>query len=397
MAEHAVKSPLCDLITRHVDFDFDDFIARTPAEDYDHWNGYCLPVEFSDAKHEYRSIREGCGLFDASPMKIYRFKGADAGAFLDKILTSPVSSQPSLKAIYSLMCNDDGFLLDDGMMFKLSDDDYLFLITDADHDDHFSTYNHYNDLTITDDSSSYLGLALQGPKSCAVLSAFGFSELSALKPFDLQINELDGHEIVVGRVGFTGDLGYEIWFAPDALPSVEKALNAAEAATGVKGIGYGLTAIQMGRIEAGMIVPGWDTAGTFDDIAQERTPLELTLRWNVKLDRGLDFVGEQALRQQKADGPRYRMKGIRINDRAPIEEGADLFTDVDGERISIGKVPSLIWHVLDECWIGFASLQTDFAKADDVYLLVGDRAVSGELCKLPFIQLDRRTATPAPI
>ncbi|MEM7740314.1 MAG: hypothetical protein AAF225_05890 [Pseudomonadota bacterium] len=95
MTEHAAKSPLCDLITRHVDFDFDAFIARTPAEDYDHWNGYCLPVAFSDAKHEYRSIREGCGLFDASPMKIYRFKGADAGAFLDKILTAPVSGQPS--------------------------------------------------------------------------------------------------------------------------------------------------------------------------------------------------------------------------------------------------------------------------------------------------------------
>ncbi|MEM7740456.1 MAG: hypothetical protein AAF225_06615, partial [Pseudomonadota bacterium] len=253
-----------------------------------------------------------------------------------------------------------------------------------------------SDLTITEESSSYLGLALQGPKSCAILSAFGFEDVSSLKPFDLRIFDLGGHEIIVGRVGFTGDLGYEIWFAPGALSEVEHALNAAEEATGVKGIGYGLTAIQMGRIEAGMIVPGWDTAGTFDDSADERTPLELTLGWNVKLDRGMDFVGENALRAQKANGTRFKMRGIRIDHSAPIEEGTDLFTTVDGQRTTIGKVPSLIWHAVEECWIGFASLKAAYAKAETVYVLSDDQAVDGELCNLPFIQLDRRTQTPAP-
>ena len=397
MLEHSKKGPLCDLITRHVSFDFDAFIERTRPEDYDHWGGYCLPFAYSDAAQEYHAMRHGCGLFDASPMKKYRLKGRDAGTFLDKLLTAPVSTQPTTKAIYSLMCNDDGYLLDDGMMFKLAEDDYLFLITDIDHDAYFASLNTYDDLIITEETSSLLGLALQGPKSSAMLNAFGFEAIAELKPFDLHVYDLDGYDILIGRVGFTGDLGYEMWFPHGALPAVEKALTSAENAIGVKGIGYGLITAQMGRIEAGMIVPGWDTAGTFEDAELERTPLELTLGWNTKLGRGYNFVGESALTKQKTQGPRYRMEGLRIREDTPIEEGTDLYIDIEGERTKIGRIPSLIWHVKDQCWLGFASLKTSAAPTTAVYALTGNRPVMAELTKLPFIQLDRRSEVPAPL
>lgn len=395
MVEHAVKSPLCDLITRHANFDFGEFIAHTPAADYDHWNGYCLPVQYSQADKEYDAIRNGCGLFDASPMKKYRFNGADAGRFLDRLLTARVSHQPSMKAIYSLMCNDDGFLIDDGMVFKLAEDDYLYLITETNHDAYFTKYNRFDDLKITDESSSLFGLALQGPKSCAILSQFGFEKIEALKPFHLGIYQLDSIDIIAGRVGFTGDLGYEIWFPPAALPAVERALNAAEHATGVKALGYGLAAVQMGRLDAGMIVPGWDTANTFEDDDRERTPLELTLGWNVKLDRDDEFVGKSALRKQKATGLRFKMKGVRIFDKAHMEEGDDVFAEVDGKRQKIGTIPSLIWHTADQCWIGFVSLKPEFASLEEAYVMREERMVACNICKLPFIDLERRTATPA--
>lgn len=396
ITEHSAKGPLCDLITRHVDFDYDAFIAQTPIEGYDHWNGYCLPFEYSDARKEYHAIRNACGLFDASPMKKYRFKGADAGAFLDRILTNTVSDKPRLKAIYGLMCDDDGYLLDDGMLFKLADDDYLFLITEIDHFEWFARFDDFNDLKITEESALFHGLALQGPQSCALLTAFGFAGLAELKPFDLKVFELGGFEIIAGRVGFTGDLGYEIWFPTDALPTIEAALNNAEQSTGIEGLGYGLITAQMGRIEAGMIVPGWDTAGTFEDLEQERTPLELTLGWNVKLKREDAFAGKAALIQQKTNGPRFAMKGIRLRDSSAIEEGTDLYAMVDGTRTKVGTIPSLIWHVQDECWIGFASILTAHKSVEDVFALSGESPVKGELIKLPFVSFERRAQTPAP-
>ena len=98
------KSPLCDLMTRHTNFDFDDFVATTAPEDYDHWNGYCLPVAYGDAAEEYDAIRKSCAIFDASPMKKYRFRGSDAGRFLDRILTAPVSAHLLAKAALHRGC-----------------------------------------------------------------------------------------------------------------------------------------------------------------------------------------------------------------------------------------------------------------------------------------------------
>lgn len=293
MSEFTKKSALFEIVARHSDFDFERFVRETSPEDYDQWNGYCLPMHYSEAAREYEAIRNRCALFDASPMKKYRLQGGDAGAFLDRILTAPVSQLPAMRATYGLLCNEEGFLLDDGIVFKLSDNDYLFLITEIDHDAYFASLNDFDDIEIFEETSDWAGLAIQGPKSCAVLSQFGFSGIEALKPFDLRRYDLAAHDVIVGRVGFTGDLGYEIWFHPRAIDVIQSAINAAESGLGFEILGYGLSAVQICRIEAGMIVPGWDTAGEFVDKSRERTPYELTLGWNVKLQRDEAFAGNK--------------------------------------------------------------------------------------------------------
>ena len=257
------KSPLCDLMTRHVNFDFDEFIATTAPEDYDHWNGYCLPVAYCEAAEEYDAIRKSCAIFDASPMKKYRFRGSDAGRFLGRILTAPVSDMPAMRATYGLLCTQEGLLYDDGILLKFSDEDYLFLITEIDLEPHFQKYKDFDDIEINDETSSLAGIAVQGPKSCAVLREFGFSDVEALKPFDIKHYEISGHTIVLGRLGFTGDLGYELWFSQEAAEAVNAVLGQAESALGFKVLGYGLSAVQICRIEAAMVVPGWDTSGEF--------------------------------------------------------------------------------------------------------------------------------------
>lgn len=395
MGDKIKKSVLCDIATRHSDFDFDSFIATTPAEDYDHWNGFCLPDEYSTAAEEYDALRSSCAMFDASPMKKYRFRGRDAGAFLDRILTAPVSQLPEMRAAYGLLCNDEGFLYDDGIVNKIADDDYLLLISEIDLDEHFAKSNSFEHLTISEETPLTAGLALQGPRSCEVLREFGFSGIELLAPFDLKYFELGGHRIMVGRLGFTGDLGYEIWFEPGATGGVADAIAQAEVSLGIKIPGYGLAALQICRLEAGMIVPGWDTAGDFLEARRERTPYELALGWNVKLRRNGDFVGKDALKRHKASGPRFVMKGFVIDEPCLLDEGQGVLMELEDRLVQVGTLPSIAWHTAEKKWIGFASLEVDHASAKRFFIMDGGVQIECKMCTLPFINLERRTRVPA--
>jgi aminomethyltransferase len=395
MSNTIKKSVLCDLVSRHNSFDFEHYISTTKSEDYDTWNSYCLPMDYGNAKNEYSAIRSSCAMFDASPMKKYRLRGNDAGLFLDKILTSPMSQLPAMRSAYGLICNGQGLLLDDGIVNKYSDDDYLLLISEIDFDEYFKSLNTFDNLTITDETSLLAGIALQGPKSCKVLSEFGLKGIENLKPFELKYYKIKDHTILVGRVGFTGDLGYELWFKPDAISAVELTLNEAEKSLGIEILGYGLTALQICRIEAGMIVPGWDTAGEFTDPKAERTPYELTLGWNVKLNGDEDFIGKAALIEHKDKGPRFTMKGFKVPGHCHIEEGQAIYTNIDVRRVQIGTLPSLVRHTDNNNWIGLASLEIAFQNVDNVYIVDTGIEINCQICQLPFINLAHRTEVPA--
>ncbi len=389
------KSVLSDFVSRHSSFNADEFIATTAPEEYDVWNDYCLPMDYGDVAREYLAIRESCAIFDASPMKKYCFRGADAGAFLDRVLTTPVSKLPVMRSAYGLICNEQGYLLDDGIVNKFSDSNYSLFTSELDLDDHFDQYNNFSDLAISVETEKQAGLALQGPKSCVVLRQLGFDQVEFLEAFDLKYYELSGHSILVGRLGFTGDLGYELWFEPAAVSAVEQAFSNAEECLGFSIPGYGLSALQIARIEAGMIVPGWDTAGEFTDPNNERTPYELSLGWNVRLDRPEQFAGKGALLKHKASGPRYQMKGFRISQDCALDEGQALYANVAGSSVKIGKLPSLAWHEKEQQWIGFASLEVQHAATSEASVIVDGKNIPCHLCSLPMINLKRRNAVPA--
>jgi aminomethyltransferase len=395
MTDAIKKSVLCDFVSRHSNFDFDAHIAATPPSGFDIWNGYCLPMHYGNAGEEYAAIRDLCGMFDISPMKKYRVRGADAGAFLDRVLTAPVSQLADMKAAYGLLCNEEGFLLDDGIVTRFSSDNYLLFVSEIDLDAHFARYNDFDDLSIAEETLLLAGLALQGPKSCAVLNQFDFIGIERLKPFELKHFNLDGHDILVARLGFTGDLGYELWFDPSATTAVDEAFLRAETRLGFPVTGYALSALQICRIEAGMIVPGWDTAGRFSQADQERTPFELTLGWNVKLKRDTQFAGKDALIEWKMIGPRYKMKGVRIDTSGPIEEGQEVFAKIGDDSVPVGTLPSIVWHTREAAWIGFASIASVYTDIKTVYIIVDGKTVPCRYCPLPFIKLEHASQIPA--
>ena len=399
MTEPAKKSLFYDFLARYGGTDFQTYLAGAqPDEDYLNWNGYVLPYVFTDEQEEYEAVRTGCALFDATPANKYRITGPGAGALLDYVTTRAMSRLAPVRATYAIWCNPDGMLNDDAMLFKRSAQDYLLMAAEVDHLDYLTELSgRFADVSVVDESARWAGLAVQGARSCAVLDAVGFTGVEQLRPYDIGYFELAGGQVMVARVGFTGDLGYEIWFDPALAPAVQDAIVVAEKALDLQISGYGLTTIQLCRMESGMIVPGWDTAQTFDDPEFERSPFELALAWNVDVERAEDFVGKQALVAELAQGSRFVLRGFEIDAECELVDGAQLFASIDGEEVPVGTLPSVSWSHEPARWIGLSSLRTEHAGVSDAYVVVDEVRHDCRIVGLPFIELDRRRQVPAPM
>jgi len=393
------KSTFFDFLNRYTNHDFESFLARSKEDvDYINWNDYCLPMTYGDDASEYRAVRSTCALFDASPVKKYKISGADAGAFLDAVMTRQMSRQKSMRVCYAIFCNEDGMLLDDGLLYKFSDENYLLMVSEIDHDEHFAKASHrFDDLKIDEITPALSGLAFQGPKSCEILNTIGFSSIENLKPFEIKKFAFGGGNVTIARVGFTADLGYELWFEPELNRAVEQAIREAEVRLSIKIDGYGLKALNVLRLEGGFIVPGWDTAQTFEDNKYERTPTELGISWTVDLDRKDDFIGKAALLKEKEKGPRFKTIGITIDQECDVAEGMKVYTVIDGKVLQAGTCPSVAWSYGLKCWLGIASIQSDYFRSDIAYhMQIGGDKIACCLVKLPFVKYDRYRQVPAP-
>jgi len=398
------KSTFFDFLNRYTDYDFESFLARSQEDvDYINWHDHCLPRDYGDDAAEYEAVRNTCALFDASPVKKYKIAGADAGPFLDAVMTRQMSRQNPMRVGYAVFCNEDGMVRDDGLLYKFSEDDYLLMVSELDHDAHFTKVSHrFDDLTINEVSPALSGLAVQGPKSCEILNSFGFGGIEHLKPFELQKTAFGGGEMTVARVGFTADLGYEIWFEPELKTTVAQAFQQAEVVTGIKIAGYGLKTLNALRLEGGFIVPGWETAQLFEDNEFERTPVELGLSWIVDLDRKEDFIGKVALLEERESGPRFKTIGLTldaaIGQECDVEDGIRVFAVADGKDLNVGAIPSMAWSYGLKCWLGIASIKSEHYSVDrDYYVQVGGRQIICRQRKLPFVSFDRYRQVPAPV
>jgi len=398
------KSTFFDFLSRYRIDDFESYLARSQEDiDFINWHDYCLPMTYSDAASEYKAVRSTCALFDASPIKKYRFSGADAGKFLDAVMTRQMSRQKSMQVSYAVLCNEDGMLRDDGLLYKYSEDNYLLMVSEIDHDEHFANISsRFGNLKIDEVSPSLSGLAFQGPKSCEILNHMGFSSIEDLKPFEIKTFSFGGGDVTAARVGFTADLGFEIWFEPQLNRAVEQAIRNVETTLNIKIDGYGLNALNALRLEGGFIVPGWDTAQTFEDIEFERTPTELGLSWIVDLDRKEDFIGKTALIKERERGPRFKTIGLTLDTAAgldsDVQDGLDVFAVIHGDVLNIGTIPSVAWSYGLKCWLGLASVKSGLYSSNlEYHVQIGGEQITCRQANLPFVKFDRYRQVPAPL
>ncbi len=335
------------------------FLERTPVYDrlnalsrtqawYD-WAGYLAPGSLDSVEFEYFALRNQAALLDVSPMHTYRITGPEADALLNRVMTRDIRKIREGRVGYTLWCDEEGMLIDDGTLFHLGPNDWrlccqepmLGWLMDA-------AWGY--DAEISDESHTLAGFALQGPSAFAVLESAGF-DAAAMRPFDIA----SFGEVLISRTGFTGDLGYELWCPWDAALALWDRLWEAGALWGLRAIGY--DPVNIARVEAGFIAAGVD----FQPIhATERlhrgaTPFELNLSRLVDFSKG-HFNGRRALLKAQ-HAPRFKLLRVDVEGFKPAP-GALVYA---GKRREVGHITSGIWSPTAKRNIALAQVAMPYA------------------------------------
>jgi aminomethyltransferase len=379
--------------------------AFSQVDSFIAWAGYTTVDVFTTVEQEYFAIRNATTLYDLTPMVKYRIAGPEALPYLNRLVTRDVAKLKPDRVAYCVWCNDAGKLLDDGTLFRLGESEYRLCTAERQIDWLLDSAIGF-DVEISEVTETIAALAMQGPTSCAVLKAAGLRGVEQLKPFEIGYFTLEGRgggasALTVSRTGFTGDLGYELWMAPEGAEEVWDALMAAGRSRGIRAIGS--QALNIARIEAGFLSPHVDFVSAEQTIrtGRDRSPLELGLAWLIDFKKG-HFTGRRALAAERLEVPRRRLVGLDVAGNKPAHN-ALLYSAANGKR-EIGSVSSATWSPTCKRNIALAMVDAPYFQMGitiwaDIYLnreLVWERRMSrAQVVERPFFAPDRRRATPA--
>lgn len=339
--------------------------------------GWEMPVQYEGLREEHLAVRRDAGLFDVSHMGEIEIRGRAAAQFCQYVTTNDVMAVKDFQAQYTLLCNREGGVVDDVILYKLSQDKYLFCVnasnTDKDREWIVGADRDY-DIEIEDRSPQYSQIALQGPRSEEILSACLSSDLSALRRFRFLPFTWNGLELIIARTGYTGEDGFEIFLPWDGGPLLWEDLMEAGHNFGIKPCGLG--ARDTLRIEMGYSLYGHEIS---DDI----NPFEAGLGRYVKMDAG-DFIGRDALCGVLAEGPRHRIYGFEMVDRGIPREGYRVFKD--GSHI--GRVTSGTLSPSLEKSIGMGYLNSGVIIGDSIWIEIRNTLREARVVNIPFYKKD---------
>jgi aminomethyltransferase len=255
------------------------------------FTGWEMPLQYTGIVDEHHAVRTAAGLFDVSHMGELVLRGPYAAQVVDYLVTNDAKTIVDGQAMYTCACNDRGTILDDLIVYRRSQDEWLIVCNASNHEKMRAHFAHAakDHCDFEDQSAGTALLALQGPRAIAIATALedpaAGGLLSALKTFRSTPATLAGVRCTAARTGYTGEDGLEIFCAWDDAPALWRALLAAGGPLGLKPVGLG--ARDTLRLEARLSLYG-------NDIDETTNPLEAGLGWAVKLGKG-DFVGRSAL------------------------------------------------------------------------------------------------------
>lgn len=286
------------------------------------FGGFDMPIQYAGIIEEHNAVREHCGVFDVSHMGEVNISGPEAEKYVNHLFTNDVTDAPTGKIFYGMMCREDGGTVDDLLVYKRGHNNFLLVINAANIDKDLAWINDQAkgfDIEINDLSNDLGELAIQGPESEKIMEQVLGINCSHMAFYTFEEMFLDGQHILVSRTGYTGEDGFEIYASHEVTRHLWQLLiDSGQCAP------CGLGCRDTLRFEVGLPLYG-------DELADDITPIMAGLGIFVKLDKP-EFIGREALSAQKKDGPRKKLVGLELLDRAIPRHGYEVLSQ-SGEVI----------------------------------------------------------------
>ena len=336
--------------------------------------GYNMPVQYEGINVEHETVRNGVGVFDVSHMGEFFLKGENALALIQKVTSNDASKLVDDKIQYSCLPNNDGGIVDDLLVYRISNKEYMLVVNASNIEKDWNWISQHNDLGVEmiNKSDEISLLAVQGPKASEALQTLTDIDLSTMVYYTFKIGEFAGcKDVIVSATGYTGSGGFEIYVKNKDAEAVWDAVFKAGAEFGIKPIG--LAARDTLRLEMGFCLYG-------NDINDTTSPIEAGLGWITKFTK--DFVNSEALKKQKEDGVTKKLIAFEISEKGIARQGYQIVTEdgtVIGEVTSGTMSPSL------KKGIGMGYVTAAYAKRDtEIFIQIRKKTIPATIVRLPF-------------
>ena len=337
------------------------------------FGGFIMPIQYSSITEEHNAVRQHCGVFDVSHMGEVVVTGPDAEKYVNHIFTNDITNAPQFQVYYGMMLYENGGTVDDMLVYKMGENNFFIVINAANIDKDFAwmTKNAEGfDVNVVNRSEYYGQLAVQGPEAEAVVESVLNLPCKDLVFYTAKVIETNGEEVIVSRTGYTGEDGFEIYASHDFIRNSWDLLIKSG-----RCLPCGLGCRDTLRFEVGLPLYG-------DELRPEISPVMAGLSMFCKLDKE-EFIGKEAVAQQKAEGVKQRVIGIELKDRAVPRHGYAVMHN--GEKV--GEVTTGYQSISTSKSVCMALVDTPHAKlGTELEVQIRKKTFPGVVVKKQFYQ-----------
>ena len=336
--------------------------------------GYLMPVQYEGVNAEHLTVRENVGVFDVSHMGEIFIAGEKSEELLQYITSNDVSKLKEGKVQYTYFPNTSGGIVDDLLVYKLADNEFMLVVNASNLEKDLSWINSHNTFgcAIDNQSDNYSLFAVQGPQSIALLQELTDVNLSEIKYYNFKMGTIAGIEnVILSRTGYTGEIGFELYVKNEYSIQLWQAIFSTD--IDVKPIG--LAARDTLRLEKGFCLYG-------NDIDETTSPIEAGLSWITKFTK--DFINAKNLKKQKEEGTQRSLVGLEIIDKGIARKDYPI---VNSEGQEIGVVTSGTMSPTLKKAIAMGYVATEFSEiGTEVFVQVRNKQIKAKVVQMSFVK-----------
>ena len=337
--------------------------------------GWHMPIQFAGVLGEHTCVRERVGLFDVSHMGEIEVEGKGAKEFLQFLLSNNVEKMFDGSILYTLMCYENGGVVDDLLVHRFSENHYFLCVNASNSDKDYEWVERHStsfDVNIKNTSSETSQLALQGPEAKNVLQPLCNVSLSNLSYYNFKKGRVNNVESIISRTGYTGEDGFELYLPPRKVSEVFRSIME-------QGQSYGIQPIGLGARDTLRMEMGYPLYG--NEIDDKPTPLDAGLGWVIRFDKG-EFIGKESLLEQKEQGLQRKLVGIKLLARGVPRSHYQVFKN--GEPVGEGTSGTFS-PTLNEGG-GLCYVSKEYSDiGTHLEIKIRNQLVAAEIVKIPFV------------